>query len=136
MEKNNEPQPTTHDCFGQIHPMAVKGIELFNAGYYWKAHEALEEAWLDEVGEVRHLYRGILQAGVTYLHVERNNYRGAIKVYQRSLRWLTPFPDICRGINIGQLKADLNQVIAEINRLGQDHMDKFDRSLLKPIQYE
>jgi predicted metal-dependent hydrolase len=116
--------------------MAVEGLELFNAGQYWKAHEALEEAWLDEIGEVRHLYRGILQAGVTYLHVERNNYRGAIKVYHRSQRWLAPFPDICRGINIGQLKADLDTVFSEIKRLGQDHLVKFDHSLLKPIQMD
>lgn len=136
MDKNNTPQPSSSDCIGEIHPKAIEGLELFNSGQYWKAHEAFEEAWLEEIGEVRNLYRAILQAGVTYLHVERNNYRGAIKVYHRSQRWLAPFPDSCLGINIGQLKLDLDRVFTEINRLGQNHLDKFDRSLLKPIQFE
>lgn len=136
MDNNNTPQPSKSDCIGEIHPMAVEGLMLFNARQYWKAHEAFEEAWLDEIGEVRHLYRGILQAGVIYLHVEQNNYRGAKKVYHRSQRWLAPFPDTCRGINIGQLKTDLDKVITEVNRLGQDHLDKFDRSLLKPIKFD
>jgi uncharacterized protein len=135
MNDNFSPKPTSSDCNGNIHHMAVKGVELFNSGQYWKAHEAFEEAWLDETGEVRHLYRGILQVGVTYLHVERRNYYGALKVYHRSKRWLTPYPDICCGIFVRDIKADLEEVIAEVRRLGPDRLDKFDRSLLKPIQY-
>jgi predicted metal-dependent hydrolase len=136
MNEKLSPNPTLNDCNGKIHPMAVKGLELFNVGQYWKAHEALEQAWLEEPGEVRHLYRGILQVGVTYLHVERRNYYGALKVYHRSRRWLAPFPDVCRGINIGVLKQDVEDVIAEVRRLGPDQLDKFDRSLLKPVYYE
>jgi uncharacterized protein len=128
-------KPSSSDCDGEIHPMAVKGLELFNAGQYWKAHEALEEAWLNESGEIRHLYRGILQVGVTYLHVERNNYYGALKVYYRSKRWLAPFPDYCRGIPVRELKINLEAVIDELRKLGPNHLDKFDKSLLKPICY-
>jgi predicted metal-dependent hydrolase len=115
--------------------MAFKGIELFNSGDYWHAHEALEEAWLEEAGEVRNLYRGILQAGVFYLHVTRSNYRGAVKVYQRSRRWLDPFPDRCRGVDIGRLRADIEVVISETRRLGSQGLQEFDLSLLKPIQF-
>ena len=57
-------------CQGALHPMAVKGISLFDERQYWEAHEALEAAWLDEEGPARHLYKGILQAGVTYLQIE------------------------------------------------------------------
>ena len=39
----------------------MDGIRLFNAGQYWRAHEALEAAWREEPGAVRDLYRGILQ---------------------------------------------------------------------------
>jgi predicted metal-dependent hydrolase len=117
----------------QLPPKALEGLALFNAGQYWKAHEVLEAAWLDEPGEIRELYRGILQAGVTYLHVERGNYRGALKVYARSQRWLKPFPAIYCGIHIAQLRQDLDAVIAEVRRLGPERMAEFDRSLLKAI---
>ena len=120
----------------QLHPKALEGLELFNAGQYWKAHEALEAAWLAEPGELRNLYRGILQAGVAYLHAERGNYQGALKVYARSQRWLAPFPEIAYGIHIGQLRRDLDAVIAEVRRLGPKRIAELDHSLLKPVTYQ
>ena len=125
----------TSDCAGTIHPAAIKGMELFNAGEYWLAHEKLEKAWKEETGAVRELYRGILQTAVVYLHVTRANYNGAIKVYGRVQKWITPWPDVCRGIGIGQLRQDLDAVIAEVKRLGPDRLAGFDRSLLKPVQW-
>ena len=123
------------DCAGDIHPAAIKGMELFNAGEYWLAHEELEAAWKEEIDTVRELYRSILQTAVVYLHITRNNYRGAIKVYGRVQKWITPWPDVCRGIQIGQLRADLEIVIAEVKRLGPDRLAEFDRSLFKPVRW-
>ena len=105
--------PITHP----IHPKALEGIQLFNAGEYWHAHEALEIAWLAEPGEIRNLYRGILQAGVAYLHIQRGNYRGAIKVALRAEGWLRSFPDICLGIDVARLRTDLQAALVEVRRL-------------------
>ena len=124
-----------NDCVGALHPSAIKGMELFNAGEYWLAHEALEEAWKEETGAVRELYRAVLQAAVIYLHITRNNYLGAVKVYGRVQKWITPWPDLCRGIDIGQLRRDLDVVIGEVERLGPDQLAGFDRSLFKPVRW-
>lgn len=115
--------------------MALMGMALFNQKAFWKAHEALEEAWKLEPGPVRHLYRGILQVGVTYFHLERGNYAGGMKMYVRSQRWLAPFPDICRGIDVARLRADLQRVVAEAKRLGPERLELFDQTLFKPIHY-
>ncbi len=127
--------PVPPDCAGPLHPKAIEGLELFNNGRYWQAHEALEAAWRAETGPVRELYRGILQAGVVYLHITRHNFAGAIKVYQRSQKWLTLWPDTCRGIAIGQLQRDLKRAVLEVQNLGPDRMAEFDLSLLKPVIY-
>ncbi len=116
--------------------MAELGFILFNKGEYWKAHEALETAWRSDPGEIRHLYRGILQVGVAYFHIKRRNYAGVMKLYHRSQRWLAPFPERCRGIEVGQLKADFETVIAEVRRLGSDRLNEFDEKLLKPVRWE
>jgi predicted metal-dependent hydrolase len=123
------------DCVGPIHPAVIKCMQLFNAGEYWLAHEELEEAWNEENGAVRELYRAILQTAVVYLHITRTNYRGAIKVYGRVQKWITPWPDVCRGIEIGQLRRDLDTVMAEVKRLGPDRLAGFDRSLFKPVRW-
>ncbi len=128
--------PQTDDCQGSLPPKVIEGLELFNRGHYWEAHEALEAAWRAESGPVRELYRGVLQAGVVYLHITRQNYAGAAKVYRRSQKWLTLWPDICRGIAIGQLQKDLKNAILEMQALGPDRMAEYDLSLLKPVVYE
>jgi predicted metal-dependent hydrolase len=123
-------------CNAPLHPQAEEGLRLFNAGEYFEAHEALENAWNAEKGQVRELYRGILQIAVVYLHVTRRNYNGAIKVYGRSQRWIKDWPDICRGIYIGELRKDAELVIAEVQRLGMEKISEFDLSLLKPVKWE
>ena len=130
------PHPASTDCRGALHPLAVRGLELFNARQYWRAHEALEEAWKEERGEIRHMYRGILQVGVAYLHVERRNYAGVMKLYHRSRRWLGPFPDRCRGVDLARLRLDLEQVVAEVRRLGPERLAEFNLALLRPVVWD
>ena len=121
------------DCEGPLHPRARAGILLINAGRYFEAHEELEAAWKEERGKVRELYQGILEAAVTYLHITRGNYAGAVKVFGRSMRWLKDWPEICRGVDIGQLRRDLHEAVTEVQRLGPARMAEFHHSLLKQV---
>lgn len=123
----------TIDCSAPLHPNAILGLKHFNKGEYFEAHEELETAWRAEPGEIRGLYKGILQAAVTYLHIRRANYDGAIKVYKRSQKWLLQWPDTCRGVDMVRLRSDLDTAIAAVRRLGPEHLKEFDLSLLKPV---
>ena len=122
-------------CYAPLHPHAAQGLRLFNAGQYFEAHEALEEAWNDESTKVRDLYRGILQIAVVYLHVTRGNYNGAVKVYGRSRKWMQDWPEVCRGVQVGQLRRDAEVVIREVKKLGPENISQFDRFLLKPVRW-
>jgi len=128
----------THDdtCNGPLHPQAVEGFRLFKAGRYFEAHEALEDAWNAEQGEIRNLYRGILQIAVVCLHITRGNYNGALKVYTRSQRWLKDWSPVCRGIHVDELKANAEKAIREVQRLGEKGIGQFDAALLKPIRWD
>jgi predicted metal-dependent hydrolase len=94
-------------CDDPLPELAKKGIALFDAHDFWNAHETLEEAWIavrpHPIGEV---YRSILQVGVAYYQIERQNYRGAIKMFLRAIQWLDPLPDVCQGVDIAQFKKD------------------------------
>lgn len=125
----------TSDCEGELHPRARAGILLFNEGKYFEAHEELEAAWKEERGKIRELYQGILQAAVTYLHITRGNYAGALKVYGRSMKRLKDWPAHCRGVEAAQLRDDMDKVIAEVERLGKERLDEFDPALFKSIKY-
>jgi len=123
-------------CNAPLHPQATEGLRLFNKGEYFEAHEALETAWNAEKGEVRDLYRGILQIAVVYLHITRGNYNGAVKVYARSQKWLKDWPAVCRGIQVEELRRDAETVHQEVQRLGVEHIEEFDRAQLKPVSWD
>jgi len=129
--------PTPHEikqgCRSPLHPKAEEGIQLFNQRAYWLAHEALETAWLEEPTPARALYKGILQAGVMYLQIERNNLIGTLKMYRRSMVWLAPWPDQCGSVDVGRLKADLRAAVQAAQELGKGNLDQIDQGLFKPV---
>ena len=55
--------------------------ELFNAGEFWLAHEALETVWrsIMEEDEAR-VWQGLIQAAAALLHQARGNRHGTIVV--------------------------------------------------------
>ncbi|HMU91954.1 MAG TPA: DUF309 domain-containing protein [Anaerolineales bacterium] len=124
-----------NSCSSPLHPQAIEGLRLFNQRKYFEAHEALEDAWREETGPVRELYRGILQVAVAYLHITRGNYEGAVKVYGRSLKWLKDWPDICRGIGVEQFRKDAERVMNQVVILGKDGIRNFNPSLFHEITW-
>lgn len=122
-------------CAGRLHPKAIEGMILFNEGKFFEAHEELETAWREETGAIRDLYRGILQVAVTYLHIRRGNYEGAVKVYGRSQKWLNGWSEVCRGIKVGDFRANAARVMQEVQRLGKEDLGAFDPSLFKSIEW-
>ena len=123
------------DCQRKLPPHAAEGLRLFNTGAYFEAHEELELAWREEAGGIRRLYQGILEAAVTYLHIQHGNYEGAVKVYGRGMKWLHLWPDRCCGVNVGKLRADLERALAEVQRLGPERLAEFDPSLFQPVEW-
>ena len=123
-------------CDGALHPKAIEGLKLFNEKKFFEAHEELEDAWRNETGEIRNLYQGILQVAVAYLHVTRRNFNGAVKVYERSARWLNGYPDVCRGIYVGKLRRDAETTIKKLESLGAENIAKFNMSLFPPVVWK
>lgn len=93
-----------------LDPRAIKGIQLFNQKKFFAAHEELELAWRDEPGNIRDLYRGILQIGVAYYHIQHRNFSGAQKMFFRAEKWLISYSGYYLGINVGKLKKDATKI--------------------------
>jgi hypothetical protein len=123
-------------CAEPLPPDAVEAVRKFNAGEFYKQHDLFEALWMHEPGPVRQLYQGVLQVGIAYFQISRGNARGGLKMLLRSIQWLAPLPDVCQGINVAQLRADAARVRAELERVGEDGLDPFDQSLLKPLQMD
>jgi predicted metal-dependent hydrolase len=122
------------DCAADLPPLALAGVEKFNAGDYYAQHDLFESLWMQTESPVRDLYRAILQVGVAYYQIERGNGRGALKMLLRSRQWLSALPDVCQGVDVRGLREDSAQVRAELERLLPDRLSAFDRSLFKPLR--
>lgn len=121
-------------CDGPLSAMAQQGIDLHNQGEYFAAHEALEEAWKHDQGPGRLLYRALLQISVTFLQIERGNYRGAIKMCLRVRHWLAPLPAVCRGIDVAAVREIVESTHDALIALGPDRLGEFDKSLFRPFK--
>lgn len=120
-------------CSEGISSKALEGIRLFNEGEYFEAHELLEEAWNEDPSAGSDVYRAILQISVAYYQVTRKNFNGALKIFLRARQWIDPLPDECRGIQIGKLRSEADEVYKHMLEIGKANISEFDRSMLKPI---
>ena len=94
-------------------PRFAQGLELFNAGEWYAAHDVFEELWHETADPERRSLQGILQIAVAQLHLQRGNRRGATILFGEALGRLqrpgTPslgidLKDLCR-IAKGRLTA-------------------------------
>jgi predicted metal-dependent hydrolase len=122
-------------CQEPLSPLAVRGLEEFNRGEYFEAHETLEEAWNEDTGLGRDLYRAILQVAVAYLQIERRNFPGAIKMFLRMRQWFAPLPDECRGVDIARLRHDTQRIYEQLTAAGADGIQTIDPGSFAPVRY-
>ena len=129
-----DPAAIAQACRKPLHPDAEEGIRLYNEGKYFVAHEAFEEAWRAEEEPDRRLYQGMLQAGIVFMHARNRYPKGVFSMYKRCSVWLGPWPDHCRTVSVGKLKADVAAIVAAVKRLGTDKLDNLDPNLFTKIE--
>lgn len=116
--------------------LARRGIEEFNCGEYFEQHESLELAWREEPRDVREMYQGILQIGVAFLQIQRNNWVGAIKMFRRGLPRLRTLPPVCQGVDIATFRASAEAIHWEVTALGSARLHEFDQSRFPRISIQ
>jgi uncharacterized protein len=90
-----------------------RGIELFNEGRYWEAHEAWEEAWTpDRHGPDRGFYKGLIQVAAGCLHYGRRNRRGAVNKWRSGADQLRPYLPGHHGVALAPLVASVDGFLA------------------------
>ncbi len=94
-------------------PLLAAGIDLFNRGEYWEAHEAWEREWtLDRKGPESGFYKGLIQVAAGCLHYTRHNRRGAVNKWQSGAGYLRPYLPAHAGVRISPLVASVDGFLA------------------------
>jgi hypothetical protein len=76
------------------------GIDHFNAGRYFEAHEIWEEIWLRSSDVAKIFYQMLIQSAVGLLHFERGNYAGARGMYANVIEKLATLPGIFMSLDV------------------------------------
>ena len=85
---------------------------------------------------MREMYQGILQVGVAFLQIERDNWRGALKLFRRGLPRLRALPTECQGVDVASFRSVAETIHAEVTALGPERLHEFDRSRFPTIRFE
>jgi CheY-like chemotaxis protein len=122
-------------CQGELSEIALRGLEAFNQHEFFEAHELLEAAWNQDATPAKELYRAILQVAVAYYQIERRNYNGAVKMFQRMRQWFEPMPDECRGVDVKNLRLAAEHAYDLLLELGRQRISDFDPINFRPVLY-
>ena len=80
------------------------GIDLFNSGRYWDAHEVWEREWMpDRKGPDAGFYKGLIQVAAGCLHYGRRNRRGTVNKWTSGADYLRPYLPTHRGVRLTEL---------------------------------
>ena len=135
--KNPHPvrDPTGHSYHVEAIPVAAEaslssdaflwGLDLFNHGYYWEAHEAWEGLWqvADRDGPLRTLFKGLILLSAAGVKIREHKNAAAQRHAMRAaalLRQLMKVPDRAIERALGMSPAALAEYVEAATRIPAD----------------
>jgi hypothetical protein len=96
--------------------LLTEGVQLFNSGRYWDAHEVWERDWTpDRNGPDAGFYKGLIQVAAGCLHYTRRNRRGAVNKWRSGADYLRPYLPAHRGLRLAPLVGSVDGFLAAMN---------------------
>src|SRR3972149_12327028 len=89
----------TDNEFEARRPLLLAGVEQFNDGYFFEAHETWEELWLPSPWPARNFLQGIIQLAAALVHLMRHEYPGTVRLLDAGLKKIEGFPPDFLGID-------------------------------------
>lgn len=91
----------------------LHGVDLFNAGYFWEAHEAWEGLWQQATGVQRQYLHGMIQLAAAMLKQRCGLPRGARRLAERAAARLTPIA-AAHARYMGTAMADVERALQQL----------------------
>jgi predicted metal-dependent hydrolase len=92
-----------------------EGLEAFNAGQFYEAHEIWEEVWLETPNPEKIFLKGLIQVAAAFHHYSRANSPGTRNLLHSGLLKLDFFPEEHRGLALEPLRAAVRLWLAELD---------------------
>ena len=86
-----------------------RGLELFNKGEFFDAHEVLEDVWRAAPAAEKKFLQGLIQVAVGLHHYSRGNRVGARSLLARAHRNLSGYSAQHGGIDLAGLRTEVER---------------------------
>ena len=111
-----------------------KGVEEFNAGRFFEAHDVWEELWRETPAGKRLFFQGLIQTAAGLYHLTCNNYRGACSQFVKALIKLEQYLPASHGINTQHLVERVRECLLDAELLRAGRAERFDAGRIPRIQ--
>ena len=117
------------------------GRALFNSGRYFEAHEAWEDGWREETGDVRRTLHGLIQIAAGYHKATKQSQpSGCARLLEAGLEKLAELPADSCGLALGEFRPAIARALAEARRwqagerenLGREFMAELTLAVVAP----
>jgi uncharacterized protein len=95
-------------------PRLQKGIDEFNQQLFFECHETLEEIWVEEHGEDRRFYQGVIQIAAGYFKWQQGVPAGALKLWRMGLEKIEPYGPVYLGVDLASLADVVKEHLQEL----------------------
>jgi uncharacterized protein len=94
----------------------IRGLELYNQGAFYQAHEYFEDAWRETPDKSREFFRALLHMSGGFFRLTQDRPTAAKKFFNHALRWLGEFSSPYLGFDIHALSIELESLIKTIDQ--------------------
>lgn len=76
-------------------------FECFNRGWFYEAHDVLEELWLERRGtEFDEFFKALIQLAGAFVHLQKERLTASGKLFRLSRSYLIKYPETFEGISL------------------------------------
>ncbi len=98
-------------------PRLQKAVDEFNQQLFFECHETLEEIWLEDHGDDRKFYQGIIQIAAGYFKLQQGVPAGAIKLWRSGLDKIAPYAPVHLGVELEDLARAVKVNLQELEQV-------------------
>lgn len=92
----------------------LRGIDHFNQGEFFEAHEVWEDLWIELNDDDKGFYHGLIQAAVALHHARRGNPNGARSLFRRMRANLERYLPSYLGLDLESFLARMDAACAPV----------------------
>jgi hypothetical protein len=124
----------TEEQLEERRPILLAGIGQYNDGYFFEAHETLEEIWLQSPMPARRFLQGLIQLAAAFVHLMRHEYPGTVGLLGQAVEKLRDFPADYLGVDVERLLPEAERALRELTALGPERFEEWDRGHVPVIR--